>query len=315
MTTKMEVELLDACPVCESEDIQKFFTDVPSSDRPVTEWQLCNTCFLVFQNPRPTEKWMTTYYADSEYRQSVEGKEDEEPDPAKHVAEESFRSIRQVSFLSRMVGSVKRHLDVGSSTGTMMATMQDRFQCASIGIEPDIMFRDFVEQNVKDFVEEVKKRGIADPMTFTSVPHIKDISKEPKFDLITASHVLEHVHHPLKLLKRLRGKLTAKGAILVEVPTLFGGHVSPMLFPHLYAWNQRTLRDLMTRAGFYEWTMETWGNLPNTYPGPLFLMGLWTKDENREFSKAGFLDRINKHRQNVNAITAAIQDRQKYDVG
>jgi hypothetical protein len=93
MTTKMEVELLEACPVCESEDTQKFFTDVPSTDRPVTEWQLCNTCFLVFQNPRPTEKWMTTYYADSEYRQSVEGKEDEGSTSPKSLFDRSDKLV------------------------------------------------------------------------------------------------------------------------------------------------------------------------------------------------------------------------------
>jgi|GEM_PF-2972190 len=81
-----------------------------------------------------------------------------------------------------------------------------------------------------------------------------DMAEVPNehFDVVLTSHVLEHLEDPFENLQLLRSKLKPGGKLIVVLPT-----EPHRLVPfdidadqHLYAWNFRTLNNLLQRAGF-----------------------------------------------------------------
>jgi len=84
------------------------------------------------------------------------------------------------------------------------------------------------------------------------------IPEEERFDLITMTHVLEHMPHPGRLLDRLRRALRPGGALLIEVPNaddaligLWGGYYRPLCpGDHVSFFDERSLRRLLDEHGF-----------------------------------------------------------------
>lgn len=86
-------------------------------------------------------------------------------------------------------------------------------------------------------------------------------------DRIISNHALEHVHNPLETLEKLRSKLKDKGLAVFVVPHQ---SVDEEFKPgdrnmHLYTWNQLTLGNLFTQAGYkvkmvqafqHQWPLE-----------------------------------------------------------
>ena len=70
-----------------------------------------------------------------------------------------------------------------------------------------------------------------------------------EFDLVTMSHVLEHLPDPCQYLQHLREEvLSADGCLLLEVPNLYA-HDS-FEIAHLSSFSLHTLRQLVRKAGF-----------------------------------------------------------------
>jgi len=83
-----------------------------------------------------------------------------------------------------------------------------------------------------------------------------------RYDLITISHVLEHVRDPLALLLSARGNLTPSGVVFAEVP-----HVPRTLWnwkwiyqtelPHCWYFQPEGFRELFVRAGYRVQDIDT----------------------------------------------------------
>jgi SAM-dependent methyltransferase len=86
-----------------------------------------------------------------------------------------------------------------------------------------------------------------------------------RFDLVTLTHVLEHLHDPVGVLSRLRRALRPGGRLLVEVPNandfllpLWRGFYRPLCpGDHLSFFTDRTLIAALQRAGFRALRMES----------------------------------------------------------
>jgi trans-aconitate methyltransferase len=127
-----------------------------------------------------------------------------------------------------------RVLDIGASTGTLLNKMRDRFGSEVFGVEPGDAYRAFA-----------KHRGIE------MLPSLDALlaSKDEKFDLISMSHVLEHLPDPVNELIKIRTELLdGEGCLLVEVPNFYA-HDSYEL-AHLTCFTPHTLRELLNQAGF-----------------------------------------------------------------
>ena len=310
--TDIETETLTACPICGSEELEDFFTHI-HPDRPLNVWQLCHGCGQVFANPRPTKAWMENFYK-KDYRAMTHKPTDEEKVASANVKEEVLRSMAQGAFLRRMIEEVDWHLDIGSSTGALMATMQDFYAAKNVGIEPNDTYRDFSEERFKVSQEEALKHDMEDkysmPLHYASLKEYKD---RKKFGLITISHTLEHVHDPAALLTEVKKRSKKDGYLFVECPSLFATQVQPLLFPHLYVFTTTTLPVLIRDAGWTIVEMESFGNPPPAFPGPASMIVL-AKNGTVTMSKEHLLGRIAMQGKHEAALLAAAKS-QQYEVG
>jgi 2-polyprenyl-3-methyl-5-hydroxy-6-metoxy-1,4-benzoquinol methylase len=139
-------------------------------------------------------------------------------------------------------GPDSRLLDVGCGDGRFLAIARD---CgwAVTGLEPDPVAADRARQRDLD-VRVGGLEALAD--------------ESSSFDAITLSHVIEHVHEPLKTLQDCYRLLRPSGRIWIETPNLeslghlyFGEHWRGLEAPrHLVMFALGTLRFALTQTGF-----------------------------------------------------------------
>jgi SAM-dependent methyltransferase len=71
-----------------------------------------------------------------------------------------------------------------------------------------------------------------------------------QFDLITMSHCLEHLEHPLSLLVRMRSWLAERGQLLIQVPHVLESPFDLVVADHCTHFTTETLGELLDAAGF-----------------------------------------------------------------
>jgi 2-polyprenyl-3-methyl-5-hydroxy-6-metoxy-1,4-benzoquinol methylase len=219
-------ETVIKCPLCQGQHSRPFdqreFRGQPVLNR------LCLTCGLVYQSPRMTEAEAAEYYA-AEYRLMYQGGEGPN---AKDLAVQRARADSLYAFTSDHVKHITRHLDIGCSAGLLLQRFRDGFASLPTGIEPGDAYRDHTHA-----------AGI--PVHAS----LDELDSTIQFDLVSMSHVLEHLPDPVKYLTHLRQQLLApNGWLLVEVPNLYC-HDS-FEVAHLFSFSAHTLRQMLEKAGF-----------------------------------------------------------------
>lgn len=195
-----------------------------------------------------------------EYRRIYQG--DEGPS-AKDIYIQGRRAEFLLNFLrSNSVNSIRRHLDIGSSAGSLLETFQANYGCESYGIEPGIAYREYSQRRgLKVFadLDELIKAG------------------ETGFDLITMAHVLEHLPDPLRFLKKLHDQISsADGWILIEVPNLYAHDCFELA--HMTSFSAFTLSQIMVMSGFRPTRLIKHGH-PRSRVIPLYLTLIAQKEE------------------------------------
>jgi 2-polyprenyl-3-methyl-5-hydroxy-6-metoxy-1,4-benzoquinol methylase len=242
------IEILK-CPVCNSSDTSAF--DQRKIKGVMVTNRLCNSCGLIYQSPRMDAQELETYYT-SGYRKFNDGSET----PTEvNITEQSKRTCHLLSQCKNLGLSVSRHLDIGCSMGILLEEFKKAYNCESVGIEPTITHR-----------------NIAAARGLRVYPTIEDLkaNRETHFDLITLSHVLEHLPAPIETLQLIRTKLLSQsGHLLIEVPNVFG-HQS--FEPgHLFSFSEGTLLNIIKLAGF-EPVMTRLHGLPRSDWRPRYIL-------------------------------------------
>jgi 2-polyprenyl-3-methyl-5-hydroxy-6-metoxy-1,4-benzoquinol methylase len=224
-------------------------------------WQLvrCQDCRLVFTSPRYTESYLERLYAKRFYERAsgyfamqMSKPSDDDYDLA--------NSLRQICRLGRE-GRRLRSLDVGCGGGRMVQAFQGS-GWEGVGID---LSSKAVEAGIKGGLD-LRVACVDDP-------------RLGRFDLITAFHILEHVHSPRKFLNGCAERLQGNGHLLIEVPNYGSYRASrmgkywPYLYPdgHLYQFTMDTLRGYFQEAKFeIIWLRKVHGKGPleDYKPGP-----------------------------------------------
>jgi 2-polyprenyl-3-methyl-5-hydroxy-6-metoxy-1,4-benzoquinol methylase len=239
------------CPLCASR-ASRLFDRRYFHDREVINC-LCLNCGLVYQSPRMTETETAEFYAE-EYRLVQEGNTNP---TARNMSAQEGRAKSLVDFIMPVLPVVSRHLDIGCSLGILIQHVRARYQNQSVGVEPGEMHRLLAQ-----------KKGLK------IYPSLQELERsgETNFDLISLSHVLEHLPDPVGYLTHLREfQLSPGGVLLLEVPNLYA-HDS-FEVAHLCAFSSHTLMEVLRRSGFEIIKIIKHGQ-PNSSILPLFLTSL-----------------------------------------
>lgn len=116
-----------------------------------------------------------------------------------------------------------------------------------VGLGQNIYFlRSRAGFDISEFARSfARKKGIDCYSTIEEIPN-------EHFDVVLCCHVLEHLDDPLQSLKVISQKLKARGKLILVISKERHKKASFELDAnqHLYAWNFRTINNLLNRAGF-----------------------------------------------------------------
>jgi SAM-dependent methyltransferase len=173
---------------------------------------------------------------------------------AKVLEVQRQRAATMRKIVVTQIAKVSRHLEIGCSAGYLLQALQDQFGCTSVGIEPGNAYRDYAVQ-----------QGFR---VYPSLVELQE-NKEERFDLISMSHVLEHLTDPVAYLSELRRSyLTPDGWLFLEVPNLYG-HDS-FEVAHLYSFSSHSFCQVIQKAGFRKIQLVKHGQ-PRSRRIPLYL--------------------------------------------
>lgn len=201
----------------------------------------CDSCGLVYQNPRVDVTHITDYY-DEEYI-AHRKKQDwgmltwfynyamEKHDRQKDKLVSNYVSLDANSNV----------LDVGCGAGTFLLRMQERYASDITGV-------DFKDLSQLPGFEQIDFR--------CGLFYEQDFGKK-RFDLVTMWHFLEHDYDPLRTLAMARDSLTTEGRLVIEVPRLdsmsfrmFGDRWAGLQAPqHTVLYDREQLLRFVEKAG------------------------------------------------------------------
>ncbi len=176
-------EILDHCPSCSSNDIKELSTR--------NELFSCNSCGLLFTNPRPTQDFVEANYCGGEYYKNFA------PDDNWYRMWE-----RRVKRITKRATPGKV-LDVGAGIGTSLNMLkQKKFDITGTEISTEAIDR------AKELYQIDLIQG-----------YVEDQSLEDQScDVITMWHVFEHLPFPGRTLHFLSKKIRQGGLIFIAVP-------------------------------------------------------------------------------------------------
>jgi SAM-dependent methyltransferase len=188
------------CPVCCSSDSRLW-------ERYGNEWQytyvLCNSCHMVYQNPRP--KYDANFVYDAYEFYASDEETEFQADPVKYY--EVNGSGYKNDLRDILIYDKKRtaFLDVGCYLGSLLYYAKPYYKQV-FGVEISTIMAKLAERalNVRVFTDK-----------------FENLNTNVKFSCISLSHVIEHIPNPHQWLQKAKQILDDDGIIVISVPNMF----------------------------------------------------------------------------------------------
>jgi SAM-dependent methyltransferase len=152
---------------------------------------------------------------------------------------------------SRSEGRRPRALDVGCATGALLDALRER------GWEPQGV--EISEAQARYGEARYRLPIHAGTLESAAFP-------DSSFELVHASHLIEHLNDPASFLDEVRRLLAPGGLLALTTPNadgfqarLLGGNWRSAIYDHLYLFSSRTLGALLKSKGFEVSALATWG--------------------------------------------------------
>jgi len=114
-------------------------------------------------------------------------------------------------------------LDIGCSSGYLGKKIKQIYKCHYVGIDID-----------KNDIEKAKK-CLDEAYVFDIEKQLlSEIKFRHKFDVIIMADVLEHLDHPIKLLKEIHQIISKEGMIIISIPNI--NHLSTIISLFKQSW-------------------------------------------------------------------------------
>lgn len=197
---------------------------------------ICNNCGLI-QNDFVNSLYLDNYYH-KKYREARKEAINE-----KYLEFMSLRAASQHNFISKnllpdkAIGSV---LDIGASAGKLLETFKN--QATLYAVESDSAMREYMQ-----------KTGLISVIDDSEL-----FGGNNKFDLITMSHVFEHINNPLEYLYRLHKIVAHGGFVFMEIPNEPVHLVSYNVLKkkkgigHLFDYTIDTFRQMIAKSNLFD---------------------------------------------------------------
>ena len=250
-----EEKRLIPCTLCGSFSFKTiFFCDGFSYVR-------CVSCSLVQINPQPLEAEVKRRYDINHGKDYLLYELNNEDT----FLELELLALGDVDFDGLKPGSI---LDIGCATGTLLAKLRDK-GWESLGVEISIPQAEYGRQ----------KRNL----DIRNLPLEENSFPDDHFDVVYASHLIEHLNNPSSFVREVYRILKPGGHFFVTTPNiagfqarLFKNRWRSAIFDHLYLFSKTTLTRLLGENGFKIEKIATWGGLAAGI-SPAFIKSLFDK--------------------------------------
>lgn len=135
--------------------------------------------------------------------------------------------------LIRMVGNNKRILEIGAGPGSITRHLKQTNNCDITALEFDAS----AIPSLTSFCNKVYKSDL------NNKDWADVLGNEPKFEVIVAADVLEHLYDPLATLKRMVQLLDTDGALVVSLPHIGHAAIHACLFTGNFQYSDWGLLD------------------------------------------------------------------------
>lgn len=245
---------MKTCPVCDAKNIQLFMTGIFDSD--TTKVMECPQCGMQFLDPLMTEQEEADYYEGYYRKQQTRHFKVMDLAGLQQRAYEHYEQYRDIYL--ELISGCESILEIGSGTGGFLKfVMQYSQEARLVAVERCSENADFIKQC---FGDRVKVLGCLDEV------------QGVKFDCIGAFGVFEHVRDSCGFLANLRGCLSDKGRLALNVPNKAHALVYAYdleefkkftyMKQHYFTFTERAFQILAEQAGYsvdrFNY-MQVWG--------------------------------------------------------
>jgi len=220
------------------------------------EYVRCKACGLVQRNPQPLKEEITARYSSAYGKDYMSYEIENEAQFLKlqqlALRDAGFFMLEKTLMLRAKYQEQPSVLDVGCATGALLDFLRGRgWRVTGVEISP-----------AAEYGRNVRKLDI------TALPLEENKFPCDSFDVILASHLIEHLNNPSSFLAEVNRVLKKNGHVFITTPNisgfqarLFGGRWRSAIFDHLYLFSVRTLKKLLKNAGFKVEGFSTWGGI------------------------------------------------------
>lgn len=212
------------------------------------EYSRCRGCGLVFQNPMPDERALRKRYDSDYYEYEIENE--------KNFFGLMKHALKDVGFElgAPDAGQGKRILDIGCATGMLLDYLKKSGQWETEGVE---------------VCEAAVRYGRENRSLSIFHGTLEEASCESaSFEVVHASHVIEHVTDPSSFLREIYRILKPGGHLIITTPNIdglqskiFGAGWRSAIADHMYLFSKKTLAKFLLHSGFTIEKRKTWGGL------------------------------------------------------
>lgn len=251
MAEKSNLIKIKKCPVCDNNsfaDVLEAKSEyvVESDDNLENKFRLvrCDKCGFVFVNPQPKGADLQQYYPETCPNYDTSFKTFPEKILNKITPNNKSAKIHQCS------GGRKKVLDVGFGQGDYLNEKhREGWECYGVDFSENAMDAALKKNSdLKLHLGSIKTAAYDDNF----------------FDLVNASHVLEHVPDPLGTLQEVQRVLKHGGVFILDLPnfeglyySLAGKHAEYFVPQHLNFFSPITLAAILKKAGFKDPKVQT----------------------------------------------------------
>ena len=222
----------------------------------------CRRCTLVQMNPQPVVDEVKKRYGERSGKDYLNYELSNE----ENFLNLALLGLKDLDFdrieTELMKTAKPRVLDIGCATGALLAVLRERgWEC--IGVE--------ISGPQAEYARKSKNLDIKE------LPLAENHFPDSSFQVVHASHLIEHLNDPAALLEEVNRILAPEGFFFVSTPNiaglqarLFGRNWRSAIFDHLYLFSIKTLPALLKKKGFIIEKQITWGGMAaGTVPMPV----------------------------------------------